>query len=102
MPTYLYYCEECKKEFEEVHSMSIKLEFCPTCKLNGKETSVKRLIGSATQGTVTLTGQDLVDKVKSDAKQLQKDAAKNEKIYSNLLGENKYDSLQTQFDRRHR
>lgn len=45
MPTYLYYCEECKKEFEEIHSITIELQECPKCKEFGKEpTRPKRLI----------------------------------------------------------
>lgn len=103
MPTYLYECPD-HGEFEEYHSMSHLIEDCPKCQAEGKETvqKVKRLICGTSRGIVELTGQDLVDKVKSDAKQLQRDASKSEKIYSNILGEEKYHQLQTKMDRRGR
>lgn len=103
MPTYLYECPD-HGEFEEYHSMSHLIEDCPKCQEEGKEKvqKVKRLICSTSKGVVELTGQDLVDKVKADAKQLQKDAAKSEKLYANILGEDKYHQLQTKMDRRGR
>lgn len=33
MPTYLYFCEACNKEFEEYHSIKDELKECPKCKL---------------------------------------------------------------------
>jgi len=102
MPTYLYECPD-HGEFEEFHSMSTKLEDCPKCKDEGKEPQkLKRLINSTSKGVVELTGQDLVNKVKADAKQMQRDAAKDEKVYANMLGESKYHDLQTRMDRRGR
>jgi putative FmdB family regulatory protein len=98
MPTYLYECPV-HGEFEEYHSMSTKLEHCPHCKTDNVEQAVKRLICSGgSKGVVELYGQDLVDKIKSDVRQLKKDAAKDEKVYSNLLGEDKYQSLQVKLD----
>lgn len=101
MPTYEY---ECPKHgiFEEFHSMSIKLEHCPECEKAGETIEIKRLISLGSRGIVELTGQDLIDKIKSDTKQLKKDAAKDEKIYANLLGEDKYQQLQTKMDQRKR
>jgi putative FmdB family regulatory protein len=32
MPIYIYFCKECDKEFEEVHSINTQLEECPVCK----------------------------------------------------------------------
>jgi putative FmdB family regulatory protein len=101
MPTYEYECPT-HGEFEEIHSIKIKLEHCPQCKEEGKEQTVKRLISLGGKGVVELSGQELINKLKGDAKQLQKDAAKSEKIYSNLLGESKYNDLQTRLDRRNR
>lgn len=103
MPTYLYECPD-HGEFEEYHSMSHLIEECPLCQKEGKEViqKVKRLICGTAKGVVELTGQDLVDKVKGDAKQLQRDAAKSEKLYANILGEAKYHELQTKMDRRGR
>ena len=102
MPTYLYLCPD-HGEFEEYHSMRDLIEDCPKCKDEGKEPQkVKRLICGTNRGVVELTGQELVNKVKSDAKQLQKDAAKDERLYANILGEDKYHQLQTRMDRRGR
>jgi len=103
MPTYLYICEPQNKEFEEMHSITTVLEKCPECEKNNlPEHKPKRLICSATPGTVELYGQDLIDKVKSDAKQLKKDMGKSEKQYSNMLGESKYQSVQQRIDKQRR
>ena len=101
MPTYLYSCPV-HGEFEEMHSITIVLEHCPKCKEEGKENVVKRLIASATPGTMELTGQELADKVKSDVKQLKKDMHKSEKIYSNLVGDHVYEKTQQKIDYRKR
>lgn len=101
MPTYEYFCET-HGEFEETHSITIKLTHCPKCKEEGIEQEIKRLISLGGKGVVELAGQDLVDQVKRDAKQLQKDAAKSERIYSNLIGESHYQNLQQKLDRRGR
>src|SRR6202142_2335403 len=85
--------------FEEEHSIKIKLEHCPKCKENGIDHPIKRLISLGGKGVVELTGQDLVNKCKPDGKKLAKDAAKSEKIYSNLLGESRYQELQIRMDR---
>lgn len=98
MPTYLYECP-IHKEFEEYHSMSVKLEHCPNCEKENIISEVKRLICGTNRGIVELVGQELLDKIKGDAQQLKRDAAKSEKIYSNLLGEDKYQALQTRIDK---
>jgi putative FmdB family regulatory protein len=99
MPDYEHLCETCKHEWEDTYSIKQDPpKFCPSC---GAE-SVKRLISLGGKGVVELYGQDLIAKVKGDAQQLKKDAAKSEKIYSNLLGEGKYNDLQTRLDRRKR
>jgi hypothetical protein len=54
------------------------------------------------KGVVELYGQDLVDKVKSDANSLKREMHNSEKVYSNLLGEAHYEKLQTQIDRQKR
>jgi hypothetical protein len=101
MPTYEHICinESCKHEWED--NYSIKLDppkICPKC---GLETA-KRLISLGGKGVVELCGQDLIDKLKSDSKQLKKDMHKSDKIYANMLGESKYHDLQTRLDRRKR
>lgn len=96
MPTYEFMCEDCKHEWEDFLSMSAPIpEECPSCKIKGK---TKRLISLGSKGIVELTGQDLVDKLKGDAQKLKRDAAKNENVYANLLGEDKYQSIQTKMD----
>ena len=103
MPTYLYECSK-HGEFEEVHSIKITLEDCPKCQEEGLvPQKLKPLIsGGSGRGIVELTGQDLVDKCKADARQIKKDAAKNEQVYANLLGADKYQALQTRMDKQKR
>lgn len=102
MPTYLYECPH-HGEFQEFHSIMIKLEDCPKCKEEGLEIQkLKRLIASATPGKVELVGQELVDHIKADAKRIQKEASTSEKKYANLLGESRMQQLQTQMDKRRR
>jgi len=99
MPFYEHQCTACGHEWEEEYSIKDNPpEFCPNC----KEKTVKRLISLGGKGQVELYGQDLADKCKADAKQLKKDAARNENIYSNLLGPTRYNDLQTRMDRRKR
>ena len=99
MPTYLYECP-IHKEFEEFHSISKVIEYCPKCESEKLEPQkVKKLINCSTKGTVVLNGQDLVDKVKSDASQLNKDIHSSEKLYSNVLGESHYENIQRKIDR---
>ena len=99
MPTYEHLCNTCKHEWEADYS--IKLDPPKTCPSCAAET-VTRLISLGGKGVVELTGQDLVDKCKADAQQLKKDAAAKEKVYANLLGEDKYQSLQTRMDKQKR
>lgn len=98
MPTYEYECPQ-HGIFEEFHSSAIKLEHCPQCQDVGKEQEIKRLISLGSRGVVELVGQDLVDKCKSDAKKIKAEAAKDEKVYANLLGEQRYQDLQVKMDR---
>ena len=85
--------------FEEEHSIKIKLEFCPQCKELGKDQEIKRLISLPGKGVVELSGQELVNKLKQDSKNIQKEASKSDKAYSNLIGESHYQSLQTRIDK---
>lgn len=102
MPTYLYECGE-HGEFEEYHSISHILTDCPKCKEEGKvPQQLKRLINNISKGIVDLQGQELVDKLKGDAQKLKQEAAKDEKVYANLLGDNHYQALQTRIDQQKR
>jgi putative FmdB family regulatory protein len=101
MPIFEYSCPE-HGIFEEIHSYKIVLTHCPTCQENGKEQEIVKLMSLGARGVVELYGDDLVAKVKSDAQQLKKDAARDEKLYSNLIGENHYQKLQTNIDKNKR
>lgn len=101
MATYEHICtaEDCQFEWED--SYSIKLDppkFCPKC---NKETA-KRLISLGGKGIVELTGQDLVDKCKADAKKIKEEASKDANKYASLIGEDKYNAIQTRMDRQKR
>lgn len=100
MPTYEFQCEDCKHEWEVYQSMSApNPDECPSCKVKDK---VKKLISLGSKGVVELYGQDLVDKIRADAKKTKEEAAKDEKVYANLLGEDKYQSIQVRMDEQKR
>lgn len=93
MPTYLYLCEEKHGEFEESHSIKIKLEFCPHCKNESdKDVPISRLIASATPGTVELTGNELKEAIKEGSRKIQARARKDENFHANLVG-SKFDRM---------
>ena len=99
MPTYLYWCEK-HNEFEDFHSMSSIHKECPKCKEEGVEPGqFHQLINCTTKGSVELTGQEAVDKMRSDSKKLDKDIHSNEKLYASVLGEAKYEQMQKSMDR---
>jgi putative FmdB family regulatory protein len=99
MPIYEHLCETCTYEWEDEYSIKADPpDTCPNC----KSKTVKRLISLGGKGVVELTGQDLIDKCKSDAKKIQIEASKDENTYANLLGYDKYHELQTKIDRRKR
>lgn len=102
MPTYTYKCP-IHNEFEEFHSISIKLEHCPKCKEESNvETPIERLISLTGKGVVELYGDELVAKVKEDAKKLKKEVYSNEKTYANMISEDRYQKLQTAYDKNKR
>ncbi|HUU89532.1 MAG TPA: zinc ribbon domain-containing protein [Candidatus Glassbacteria bacterium] len=97
MPTYEYKCESCKHEWEDYHSITQEpVKVCPEC---GKETAKRLISGGSGRGVVTLYGADLAAKNKSDAKKMKKDMHNNELIYANLLGEDKYQQMQSRMDK---
>ena len=103
MPTYefLHDKEDCKHEWEEERSIkAADPTHCPKCGVEGNITHL--ISGGSGRGVVELYGQELVDKLKVDAQALKKDAAAKEKVYANLLGEDKYQALQTRIDRQKR
>lgn len=98
MPTYLYECSV-HGEFEEEHSIKIKLEKCPKCKEEKLKPiqKVKRLL-YPTSGKVTLTGQELIRKTREDGKKLGQEALKSDKIAANLMGETRFHKRQLEID----
>ena len=103
MPTYefLHEVENCKHEWEEFLSITApNPACCPKCAAEGN--IVKLISGGSGRGVVELTGQDLVDKIKLDARKTKQEAAKNENVYANLLGDDRYQSLQTKMDQQKR
>lgn len=103
MPTYefLHSVSECQHEWEEVRSINdLDPTQCPKCGIEGN--IVHLISGGSGKGIVELYGDDLISKCKSDAQQIKKDAAKSDKVYANLLGEDKYHALQTKMDQQKR
>lgn len=99
MPTYEHRCDTCTHEWEAEYSIKVDPpKQCPKCQAE----TVTRLISGAPKGVVELYGQELVDKIKADAQKEKAKAAKDEKVYANLLGEDRYQSLQKQMDQRKR
>lgn len=100
MPTYEHKCTDCNHEWEDEYS--IKQDPPKTCPKCLKDTAQRLISGGSGKGTVELYGQDLVDKIKSDTQKLKSDMHKSDKVYANMLGEDKYQSMQTQMDRQKR
>jgi putative FmdB family regulatory protein len=99
MPTYDHICNSCSYEWEQMYSIKADPpKQCPNCHAE----TVQRLISLSGKGIVELYGNDLVNKCKEDAKQIQKEASQNPNKYANLLGPDKYQSLQQQMDKRGR
>jgi len=101
MPTYSHQCtnEECNHEWDAEYSIKADPpKVCPKC---GKETA-KRIIAMATPGKVELYGTELYNKLVEDGQKMKKDAHRSEKIYANMIGEDRYQSIQTQMDKKRR
>ncbi len=99
MPTYIYECPK-HGEFEEFHSITIKLETCPLCQKEGlAPQAIKRLIsGGSGRGIVELTGHEKDAKFKEDVQKLKKEMHSSEKVYSNMVGDTKYQAAQQRID----
>jgi hypothetical protein len=94
MATYLYLCEEKHGEFEEEHSIKIKLEFCPHCKKEDeKDVPIKRLIAAASPGKVELTGQELNAAIREGSRKIQERARRDEAFQANIVGEKKWNGM---------
>lgn len=98
MPDYEHICtnEKCNHEWEDTYSIKVSPpKICPKCNCE----TAKRVISLCSKGQVELTGNELVSKLKDDARALKGKASRDEKVYSNLLGESKYQELQTRIDK---
>lgn len=101
MPTYSHICtdETCSHEWEDVYSIKKDPpKICPRC---NKETA-QRTISLSSKGIVELHGQDFVDKTMEDGRKFKEEVYKSEKLYANILGEDRYQRIQTKLDRRGR
>jgi hypothetical protein len=58
--------------------------------------------GGSGRGIVELSGFELQSKVRADAKKMSYEAGRSEKVLSNLVGEARYQQLQTAEDRKPR
>jgi putative FmdB family regulatory protein len=98
MPTYELKCNRCEHEWEDFFSITAPVpQTCPKCKKKGK---VKRLIsGGSGRGIVELSGNELIAKSKEDANKLKREAYSSEKSYSNIIGENNYQNIQSKMDK---
>lgn len=102
MAIYDYQCDK-HGVFEVTHSIKIKLEHCPKCEEEGDATHpVERLISLNGKGVVELTGNELKEKVLSDAKAYKAELSRNENTHANFVGESRFNSIQSSMDRRRR
>lgn len=94
MPTYEYVCKnaECIGEFEEYHSIAIKLVECPHCLAAGRGAQpIDRLIsGGSGRGIMEQTVAELKAALPGNIAKIQNRAKSDEKFLANLVGESKY------------
>lgn len=99
MPTYEHICNntECNNAWEDMYSINADPpKVCPLCK---QESAQRVISGGSGKGMVELTGHDLVAKTKEDIVKLKSDMHKSDKMYANMLGDDKYHALQTKMDK---
>lgn len=102
MPSYEYYCEIFDKEFEEFHSITIKLEDCPLCREAGIEPHApKRLIsGGSGRGIVELTGHELKAHITAEGEKIKREVYRDENKLSNIVGPSKFHQQELQRTKR--
>ena len=99
MPTYDFMCTdaECGHEWEVWASIKDEpTKICPKC---NKETAKRLISGGSGKGIVTLEGQELLQKTKEDTVKLKKEVYSNENLYANMVGEDKYQSTVTHYEK---
>lgn len=99
MPTYEHECA-CGHQWDQVYSIvKDPPTVCPECTVEGQ---VKRLIsGGSGRGIVRLTGQDLAAHCKAEGKRMARQAATDENLRANLIGEDKYHNQMLQTNKIH-
>jgi hypothetical protein len=103
MPVYLYECLVSSEEFETTHSIKTEQEDCIVCLEKGLPNhKPKALISGPSLGKVVLTGHALTAKQKEDDIKFSREVHASEKLYSNVLGESRYENLQQNIDRNKR
>jgi putative FmdB family regulatory protein len=101
MAIYDHVCtdEKCAWEWEDSYSiMKDPPTQCPKC----LQETAKRLISLNARGVVELIGNDLKEKVMGDAEALKRKLRTDENLYANMLSENKYQKLQSNYDKNKR
>jgi putative FmdB family regulatory protein len=97
MPTYEYKChhQECVGEFEEFHSIVVKLEECPHCLTAGRGSQpIDRLIsGGSGRGIMDQTVAEIKAGMKESVRKIHQRAARDENFAANIIGESKYNKL---------
>lgn len=102
MPTYIHMCldEKCQHTWEDFYSINANPPtHCPVCQ---QETAKRLISGGSGRGIVELTGQEYVKKVQEDAQKYKQEVYSSEKKYSNILGESRYQTLQSNIDKSRR
>jgi len=90
MPFYDHECTSCGYEWEDFYGINTDPPtICPEC----KEKTAKRVISLTAPGVVKLTGRDLVNKVKADARKISKECETNENVKASLIGEDKFNQM---------
>jgi hypothetical protein len=98
MPVYEFKHEspECNHEWELEQSIKAPdPDTCPKCNAKG---NIIHLISLGGRGIVELTGHDLIAKTKEDGQKFAKELYSSEKVYSNFIGEAKYEQIQRGLD----
>ena len=99
MPVYDLECSNCGHCFEEYYYTTEEpSKTCPEC----NQETAQRVICSATKGVVVLYGKELIAKLQADGKKIAADAARDPKLYANLVGESTYENMQKSIDKRKR